>query len=152
MLDLNFVRFLVLLASGFTLLFESTPALKSLLTPKSLSAPMLASLQVLSFNFFCRASTSAQSFKIVDVSKIFTILFSFDHFTNSLCLILFTVSLYLELAGLSLQEFSSGIAGFGALFVVLLFFLLLSGSTEFKFVLNVDNSDLSSASLPCHIC
>ena len=54
MLDLNFVRFLVLLASGFTLLFESTPALKSLLTPKSLSAPMLASLQVLSFNFFCR--------------------------------------------------------------------------------------------------
>ena len=146
------------MASGFTLLFESTPALKSLLTPKSLSAPMLASLQVLSFNFFYRASISAPSFKIVDVSKsslffsaLIILLISFMY-SDSLCLILLTVSLYLELAGFSLQEFSSGIAGFGALFVVLLFFLLLSGSTEFKFVLNVDNSDLSSASLPCYIC
>ena len=72
--------------------------------------------------------------------------------SDSRCLILFIVSICLELAAWSLQGFSFGIAGLGALFVSLLSFLLHLGFKEFEFVLNVDNLDLSSASLPCHIC
>ena len=56
-------------------------------------------------------------------SALIMLLISFMY-SDSRCFILFTVSMYLELAGLSLQGFSLGIVGFGALFVVLLFFLL----------------------------
>ena len=126
MLDWNFVLVPVLSASCFTSLFEYIVELKSLLTLR------LTSLQVLSFSFFCRVSFSAPSFKIVDVSKsslfssaLIILLISFMY-SDSRCFILFTVSMYLELAGLSLQGFSLGIAGFGALFALLLFFYFIS--------------------------